>query len=289
LPPAVACAAAQQQAADVAYSPLLTSVIGPRRTGLIGRAAELAALASAAEEARRGHGGLVLVHGEAGVGKSRLCREFAASVGDALHLRGQAYSGDAVVAHAILVDTLRAARRDPSSTLWDAARSRTSALGAVVPELLADDGGTVQFDDEARIFESVLDLCEEVGAGRLVVWLAEDGQWADAASWRFLHYCSRRAQTMRLLVLATFRDDESLPDEPAWTRLAVLGTRDGVARVALSRLSEADTERMVRDVYGASLRAGVARMNDWIHHAQRAAPPRHQPRHGGPPRLQRAR
>jgi DNA-binding CsgD family transcriptional regulator len=228
-------------------------VIGPRHSALVGRATELATLDRAATSAREGHGGLVLVHGEAGIGKSRLCRDFTASVGDALHLRGQAFPGDDIVAHAILVDTLRAARRNSDSSLWAAARSRATILGAVVPELLQGDAATVRFDDEIRIFESVLDVVEEVSAGRLTVWWAEDIHWADQASWRFLHYCARRAPAMPLLILATYRDDESLPDDPAWIRLVVPGSREGTARISLQRLSAGDTERLVRDLRGTSI------------------------------------
>jgi DNA-binding CsgD family transcriptional regulator len=228
-------------------------MIGKRRSALVGRAAELAELGRAASSARRGHGGMVLVQGEAGIGKSRLCRDFVGSVGDALLLRGQVFPGDDVVAHAILVDTLRAARRDSGSQLWAAAQRRASLLGAVVPELLEGDTATVRFDDETRVFESALDVVEDVSAGRLTVWWAEDIHWADQASWRFLHYCSRRAPSMPLLILATFRDDESLPDDPAWARLVVPGSREGTARIALRRLSADDTERLVRDLRGASI------------------------------------
>jgi DNA-binding CsgD family transcriptional regulator len=111
----------------------------------------------------------------------------------------------------------------------------------------------VKFDDETRIFETVLDVVDEVAAGRLVVWLVDDIQWADPASWRFLHYSSRRAPSMRLLVLATFRDDESVPDDPAWTRLVMPGSREGTERLGLERLSPSDTERLVRELCGSSV------------------------------------
>jgi DNA-binding NarL/FixJ family response regulator len=228
-------------------------MMGTRRAALVGREAELSALQRAAASARDGQGGLVLVHGEAGIGKSRLCRDFAASVGHALHLRGQAFPGDDTVAHAILVDTLRAARRDSASAWWATAQRRASVLGAVVPELLEAEHAAVQFDDETRIFETVLDIVDDVAAGRLVVWLVEDIQWADPASWRFLHYGSRRAPSMRLLVLATFRDDESVPDDPAWTRLVMPGSREGTERLGLERLSPSDTERLVLELCGTSV------------------------------------
>lgn len=225
-------------------------MIGPRRATLTGRGTELAALAQAAASARRGGGGVVLVSGEAGVGKSRLCREFAASLGDALRLHGQAYPGDRVVASAILVDTLRSSRRDAASPLWAAARRHAAVLGAVVPELLEDSGSRAAVDDEAHVFETVLDAVAEAAGERLLVWVAEDVQWADPASWRFLRYAVRRAPSMRLLMLCTFRDDEAMPDDPDWTRFAVLAHRDGLARLHLDRLTRGDSERIARELCG---------------------------------------
>jgi len=228
-------------------------VIGPRRASLTGRGPELAALAQAVASARRGSGGLVLVSGEAGVGKSRLCREFAAAVDGAVQLRGQAYPGDRVVANAILVDTLRTARRDAACPLWPAALGHAAVLGTVVPELLDESGGGAALDDEAHVFETVLDVVAEAAGERPVIWLAEDVQWADPASWRFLQYCVRRTPSMRLLMLCTFRDDEAMPDDQAWTRFSVLGPRDGLARLRLGRLSPADSESVARELCGDSL------------------------------------
>jgi DNA-binding CsgD family transcriptional regulator len=233
-------------------------VIGPRRATLTGRGAELAALAQAADSARDGRGGMVLVSGEAGVGKSRLCREFVATIGVGIDLLGQAYPGDRVVDNAILVDTLRNSRRDAAGRLWPAARRRATLLGTVVPELLDASGGTAAIHDETQIFEAVLDVVEEAAGDRVAIWVAEDVQWADPASWRFLHYCVRRAPSMRLLMVATFRDDEKLPEDSDWTRFTVLASRDGLARLQLPRLSRDDTERIARELCGDEGDAVVA-------------------------------
>lgn len=58
---------------------------------------------------------------------------------------------------------------------------------------------------------------------------------------------------MKLLLLATYRDDESLPDDPAWARLVVPGSRPGVTAITLRRLSHDDTARLVRDVSGPDI------------------------------------
>src|SRR5215203_6258481 len=83
------------------------------QTLLVGRASELARLADAAAQAREGHGSLVLLAGEAGVGKSSLAAAVAA--GFDLALRGAASSG-ATVSYGPIVDALRSRlRADPGA------------------------------------------------------------------------------------------------------------------------------------------------------------------------------
>ena len=83
------------------------------RTPLVGRATELARLAAAVERAEEGSGGIVLLCGEAGIGKSRLAE--AATAGAAVVLRGAATEGSAVP-YGPIVDALRSRlRSDPQA------------------------------------------------------------------------------------------------------------------------------------------------------------------------------
>ena len=227
---------------------------------LVGRDVEMAALTAAVARARQGEGGLVLLHGEAGIGKSRLCRELAASLrgNGTLLLEGQAYPGDDTVAHAVIVETLRAARRDPGSPLWPAVQRHAGLMSAVLPEL-ADEGTRAVAADDRQVFEAVLDVISDAAAGNPVVWIAEDVQWADPLSWSLLAYCSRRAGAMRLLVVASYRDDEAAPEHPAWTRLAVLGDRERISRVELRRLGAAAATELASQVAAAETGAAVLR------------------------------
>jgi len=107
------------------WRPTLASEIAPRgrwnarvmataqRSRLVGRVTELDAAREALASARSGEGRLVFVHGEAGIGKTRLCQELRATQDPRRTqvLAGRADPGDAATMFSALADSLRAARR----------------------------------------------------------------------------------------------------------------------------------------------------------------------------------
>src|SRR3954470_8171511 len=101
------------------------------RTPLVGRAAELARLREAAERGRDGSGSILLVAGEAGVGKSRLAHEVGGP--EDLVLRGAAGSG-ATAAYGPMVDALRARLRSDPDALAECG-PLLSHLALLLPEL----------------------------------------------------------------------------------------------------------------------------------------------------------
>src|SRR5215218_5262954 len=118
------------------------------RGALLGRVAERARLTQAAERARQGRGSLLLLSGEAGVGKTRLAEE-AASASSALVLRGAA-SNSAVAPYGPVVTALRAYLRLRPDGLAECGGLR-SHLALLLPEL----GDQAAASDRATIFEAV--------------------------------------------------------------------------------------------------------------------------------------
>jgi predicted ATPase len=81
-------------------------------------------------------GSIVLIYGEAGIGKTRLCEQASHRLRDhgGRVLLGRATPEESTIAFAPVADALRAARRaDPP--LWDAVRARADLLSVIVPEL----------------------------------------------------------------------------------------------------------------------------------------------------------
>jgi len=214
---------------------------------LSGRAEELDAALAAVAGARDGCGKLVLVHGEAGIGKTRLCQEVRARQDrrTVQVLNGRAGPGDDSVLYSALADSLRGARRSEPQ-VWATAGRRAGLLAAVVPELAGKGSVSGTQVDRPVVFETVLEVVEEAATDRATLWLVEDLQWADPATWDFVAYAARRLGDMSLTLVVTYRD-EDLPND-LWSRLLGLGRAPDVVVLALARLDGDDTQAMIRTI-----------------------------------------
>src|SRR4051812_26240024 len=229
---------------------------------MVGRAAELAVLSAAAQRARDGEVGLVLVAGEAGIGKSRLVSEFVSSLDDALTLvsHGVAMS-TGEIPFGVLADLMKnLLRADPDALT----PGEQEALAPVLP-------GTTRGGDRIAMLSAALDLLERLSADRLVLWVVDDLHWADAASRDLLGVALRTAPGHRLLVIATVRTDD--PARAGDQELAVAReiTRLGQLPVAetlhLGRLGLADVRRQLAGMelsLDAAARARIEKLSRGI-------------------------
>jgi DNA-binding CsgD family transcriptional regulator/tetratricopeptide (TPR) repeat protein len=190
----------------------------PRRVVLLERDDALAELAASWRDATGGSGAVVVVSGEAGVGKTSLVRAFAASVDDGVRVLWG--SCDPLTTPRPL-GPIRDVADDLGPALADMVRG-----GASLPELFA----TVL--DELRATTSVL--------------VVEDLQWADAATIDLVTYIGRRASRVRSLVIVTVRDDELGHDSPIRRALGDL-SRASARRIALVPLSVAAVRALLDD------------------------------------------
>ena len=184
---------------------------------LLERGAALASLAGYADEARQGVGRLVLVAGEAGVGKSALVEQLLSDLPDARWSWGAC-------------DGLFTPR--PLGPLFDLA----AQLGGELEELCR--AGAVRED----LFRALLRQVSEPGA--LNVLVVEDVHWADEASIDLLRFLGRRLWDAPVLLLATYRDDGLAAGDPLRIALGDLATQRSTRRVDLAPLS-ADAVRIL--------------------------------------------
>lgn len=221
---------------------------------LVGRAEEKRQLSRALMAARHARGGVVLVTGEAGIGKTRLLLEVISSrrAQEMAVLHGQASPGAHTAAFGQIADSLRSARRNPGDRIWPALESRARWLSTVLPELDVTTSRRAVADTQL-VFQSILDAVSEGAGHALTAWLLDDMQWADADSWSFLRYASQRIATSRLIVLAACRDDELGVSHPARTQIVEAMQEPRLLRMHLDRLSQAEAERLVGAVGGTSL------------------------------------
>jgi DNA-binding CsgD family transcriptional regulator/tetratricopeptide (TPR) repeat protein len=189
---------------------------------LLERDSQLAALSSYAEEARAGTGRLVLVAGEAGIGKSALVEELEATVPDVQWWWG-ACDG---------LSTPRAL-----GPLMDIAIQAGGELGAVCE---TDASRDVLFDG----------LLRELRDGpNLRVVVIEDVHWADEATLDMLRFVGRRIKDAHVMIVVTYRDDALATDDPLRVTLGDLTTHRTTRRVTLGPLTEQAVERLAGD-YG---------------------------------------
>jgi len=218
----------------------------------VGRSAELERLRTLLPRADGEERRIVLLGGEAGSGKSRLAREFAAEAADAgvLVLYGAA---DAVVRtpYGPFVEALDQLVRTLDA---DELRAALPAGAGELARLLPDLGQPAPRRDadpdteRHRLHTAVVDLLTGVTRRRAALLVLEDGHWADAATLLLLRHLAR-ASGPRLLLLATFRDtDADVPDALAET-LADLRRYD-VMRMRLSALSHDEVGDFVRRAGG---------------------------------------
>src|SRR5829696_2881224 len=193
------------------------------RPHLVGRDRELRDLRRLLDAAMGGRGQLVLLGGEAGVGKTTianaLCREAAGR--GALALVGHCYDLTDTPPYGPWMDAFDDYRPEADLPSPPAALARTGA-GEITTRSALFDG--------ARHF--VARLCKR----RPLVMLLEDLHWADPESLDLLRVVSREASSQPLLVLATFRGDELAPTHPLYRLLPVLERETGARRLELRRL-----------------------------------------------------
>jgi DNA-binding CsgD family transcriptional regulator/tetratricopeptide (TPR) repeat protein len=181
---------------------------------LLEREEVLEQLGDALAEAHLGRGGVLLVGGEAGVGKTTLVRAFLETADNARVRTGAC-------------DPLSTPR--PLGPLMDIAEPETALCDLV--QLGAPP---------ADVFAA---LHQELEATHTVLVL-EDLHWADGASLDVLRLLARRIEALRTLVIATFRDDGLDRAHPMRTLLGDLGTVPGVRRIGLDPLSRAAVEAL---------------------------------------------
>jgi DNA-binding CsgD family transcriptional regulator len=214
---------------------------------LVGRSQQLGAALDAISTANDGRGRVVLVHGEAGIGKTRLCHELRSHLDRRTSqvITGRAGPGDAGTSYSVVADSLRAARRS-GGAFWAAAGGRAETLAAVVPELARMGSVASTLVDRPVVYEALLDLVEEAAVDRRTVWFLEDLHWADAATWGFVEYASRRVGDMSLVLVVTVRDEDLSVDTHG--RLLALRRDPEVLTLGLERLRDADTRAMAEAI-----------------------------------------
>ena len=233
---------------------------------LAGREAELEKLESELKRVIEGSGCLFLIAGEAGIGKTRLAKEFEkrASTQGCKVLVGNCVPSTQIPYLAFLEALKGLSAEDAgglsrAGRLKDAAkRSAPDLVGAIpviggtahalaklLKEYRGDDGDS---DQENLLFGTLEVMRTESAKTPLIVHL-DDLQWADSASIGMLHFLARNVHEMRIFLLGTYRTEEVLDQEkgvhPFLDSLQVMRREGIVKEVDLHPLAETEVQKVI--------------------------------------------
>ena len=210
---------------------------------LIGREREQAQLRAWAADALAGRGSLVLLAGEAGVGKTTLARR--ALAGSVLEvLEGVGVQGG-TSAFGPVVEVLRAHLRiEGGGPLVEGPLAAHLAL--LLPEL----GPPAAEGDRATLFEAIRLALAAIAARRPAALLLDDLQWADDATLELLAALARSLDTQPLLVLGAFRSDELPRGHPIRRLRSELRRAGRLRQVTVEPLEAEATAALLERTWG---------------------------------------
>jgi len=257
------------QARSPASSPALSAMAESRSppelvAPLTGRSGAFRQLVRSFQQARQGQPQAVLVLGEAGIGKTRLAREFVAWVraegGEVLS--GHAFEMGGRLPYQPLVEAIRPrleaenAPEDLLEDLWLAELARLlPELRVRYPDLLlpTEDGLAAK----GRLFEAVARLFDALAPSGPLVLLLDDLHWLDGASLDLLRYLGAYWQEhgSRVLLLLTARGEELEFNPQLSVRLADLGRDLPITQMPLDVLSQAETMQLLEAMVGEGKRS----------------------------------
>jgi DNA-binding NarL/FixJ family response regulator len=228
---------------------------------VIGREAERAWLEEAAAAAIAGRGSLVLLGGDAGVGKTRLAEEVAAAA-DATFLRGAA--SPAAPPYCPVIGALRHHLRRVPDALDDCGRLR-GHLALLLPEL----GDAVAGSDRATLFESIRCALATIAGRQPTIILLDDLQWSDDATLELLAALASTLGDLPVLLIAAYRTDEVPRAHPLRALRTALRRDRMLGELVLEPLTPEHTAQLTAAVLGEPVSPALAGI---VHHRTQGVP-----------------
>lgn len=210
---------------------------GSRTPLFVGRARERALLRDRLAAALAGEGILVLVGGEAGIGKTALVR----AVGH------EAMAQGAIVLTGRCDDLIVTPPYGPWLDLAATYRPREGMPS--LPAGLTDAEAIAAFGSPGALFAQVRDFLAAVAAARPAIVLLEDVHWADPASLDLLRFLARQLPALPLLLVVTYRADELARGQPFYEVLPALVREASAERIDLRPLGRSDLRELVAARY----------------------------------------
>ncbi len=220
----------------------------------VGREREMEQLKEKLADSFSGLGAVVMVVGDAGIGKTRLLQEFAtyARLRGAQVLYGAAYQGEAKLPYGPIAEALQDyVSRTSEEALRQAVSEGSSVLAPLAPGLkakLPDLPPPPPIPPEAetyRLFQEVTEFFKNASTSAPLVLVLEDLQWADKGSCSLLQHLARRLAGGRLLVAISCREAELQQGHPLREALLHMRRESGFWELPLKGLRESEVSELI--------------------------------------------
>jgi len=234
--------------------------VATREVPLVNRVEEMRLLKEAVDDAIHGQGGLVLLYGEPGIGKTRLTRELGAYA----RLRGiQVLYGrcptlfrmDGVPPYVLWSEVIRDYLDNSSlEQLYRVIGFYPSEVAKLVPELVQKLKAIPQSfpispeQEQNRLFEAVSQFITNISKEAPLLVVLDDLQWTDPSSLLLLHYLARGVQKTPLLLLGAYRSTDIDAKHPLSPVLSELNRERLPQSIQLKRMSLSDVSEIIRSI-----------------------------------------
>ncbi len=212
----------------------------------VGRRAELALFDRAIVDARRGLPSVLLIGGDAGIGKTTLVSEGASRADVALYLGRSTHIGGDTIPLAPLADLLRQVRRAAPEVLIE-----TADLAALQrwlgPDTVVGDESEIP---RGGLFVAVLELIARLAVDDAVVVAFDDLHWADTVTWDLFEYLARNVIDEQVVLAGTYRANEVNANPSQRRRLAELSRIPAAHRILITGLDRDDVAERVTALIG---------------------------------------
>lgn len=243
----------------------------PRELPLVGRVDELARLHRLFGHDRRVEP-MVLVSGDAGVGKSRLAATFAAEAGrrEWRVVVGRAFPVETGMPYGLLSDAFLPLLRElDEASLTVLTRGSSGDLRQLFPALGGDEPSESDWDPgefRTRLFWSFSEFLKRLAERDPLLVVLEDLHWADASSLSLLHFVARHLDGASLRILGTWSRDYGADVDRILRMERSLSSLGHLASLALTPLDREATRSLVGEVFdvsGPPLTEFAQRLYDW--------------------------
>ena len=219
---------------------------------LVGRDDDLLQATEVLDATVAGQARVLLVGGEAGIGKSRLlgevherarARGFTVLAGSCLNL------GEGALPFGPIADAFRGLRRGARDHTPEIALGDAADLARLLPGMGAGADGRAQ-PAPGRVFEAVLELLEGLAEGAPLLLSVEDAHWADQSTRDLLAFLSGTLSEAPVVLVATFRTDELHRRHPLRGLLVELERHPHVVRIDLEPLGRDEVADQLAAIQG---------------------------------------